>query len=143
MNLAQLLTRSDHVAIRLDDFTLTHAELDDESARTAAYLKSQGVEPGDRVGLQCPNVPEFAIHYYGALRAGAVVVPMNPLLKEREIEHYLTDSGAKLVLNQTPRTPSSSPTTPSRSATPPTPRSCSTRPAPPGARRAPSSPTPT
>jgi long-chain acyl-CoA synthetase len=95
-----LLTRSDHVAIRLDDFTLTHAELDDESARTAAYLKTQGIAPGDRVGLQCPNVPEFAIHYFGALRAGAVVVPMNPLLKAREIEHYLTDSGAKLVLNQ-------------------------------------------
>jgi len=100
MNLAQLLTRSDHVAIRLDDFTLTHAELDDESARTAAYLKANGITPGDRVGLKCPNVPEFAIHYFGALRAGATVVPMNPLLKEREVEHYLTDSRAKLVLTQ-------------------------------------------
>ena len=65
----------------------------------SALLKSKGVEPGDRVGLMAPNVPEFAIAYYGALRAGAVVVPMNPLLKEREVDHYLTDSGAKIVLS--------------------------------------------
>ena len=98
MNLAELLTRSDRVAIRLDDRTLTYAELDDAAARMSALLKSKGVEPGDRVGLMAPNVPEFAIAYYGALRAGAAVVPMNPLLKEREIDHYLTDSGAKIVL---------------------------------------------
>jgi long-chain acyl-CoA synthetase len=99
MNLAQLLTRSDRPAIRHDDRLLTYADLDDASAQVAAMLKDRGVEPGDRVGLMCPNVPEFAIHYYGALRAGAVIVPMNPLLKEREIEHYVTDSGAKLVLD--------------------------------------------
>jgi long-chain acyl-CoA synthetase len=98
MNLAQLLTRSDRPAIRHDDRLLTYADLDDASAQVAAMLKDRGIEPGDRVGLMCPNVPEFAIHYYGALRAGAVIVPMNPLLKEREVEHYVTDSGAKLVL---------------------------------------------
>ncbi len=99
MNLAELLTRSDRIAIRLDDRTLTYAELDDAAARMSALLKSQGIEPGDRVGLMAPNVPEFAIGYYGALRAGAVVVPMNPLLKEREVDHYLNDSGAMLVLS--------------------------------------------
>jgi long-chain acyl-CoA synthetase len=99
MNLFQLLTRSEHPAIRQDDRLLTYADLDDASARAAALLKDRGVEPGDRVGLMCPNVPEFAIFYYGALRAGAVVVPMNPLLKEREVEHYVSDSGAKLVLH--------------------------------------------
>jgi long-chain acyl-CoA synthetase len=99
MNLAQLLTRSDRPAIRHGDRLLTYADLDDASARAAAMLSDRGVEPGDRVGLMCPNVPEFAILYYGALRAGAVVVPMNPLLKEREVEHYVTDSGAKLVLH--------------------------------------------
>ena len=134
MNLAELLTRSDRIAIRLDDRTLTYAELDDAAARAAALLKAQGVEPGDRVGLMAPNVPEFAIAYYGALRAGAVVVPMNPLLKEREVEHYLTDSGAKLVL--TPDTdyaghaPDYDDRRPRPAATPP---SCSTRAAPPGA----------
>jgi long-chain acyl-CoA synthetase len=55
------------------------------------------VRPGDRVGVMLPNVPEFAVAYYGALRAGAVVVPMNPLLKEREVGFYLSDSEAKLV----------------------------------------------
>src|SRR5919109_4342173 len=98
MNLADLLTRSDKPALRLGDTTLTHAELDDAAARAAAHLKREGIEPGDRVGLMCPNVPAFAIGYYGALRAGAVVVPMNPLLKEREVEHYVSDSGAKLIL---------------------------------------------
>ncbi|HET6986848.1 MAG TPA: AMP-binding protein, partial [Kribbella sp.] len=56
-----------------------------------------GLEPGDRVGLMLPNV-QFAISYYGILRAGGVVVPMNPLLKAREVEYYLRDSGAKLLI---------------------------------------------
>jgi long-chain acyl-CoA synthetase len=55
------------------------------------------VESGDRVALLLPNVPQFPMLYYGALRAGAVVVPMNPLLKAREIEYYLQDSGARLL----------------------------------------------
>src|SRR5436190_8580208 len=102
MNLAELLTRADAIAIRHDDRTLTYNELDDAAAQAAAYLKAHCVEPGDRVGLKAANVPEFAVAYYGALRAGAVVVPMNPLLKDREVEHYLKDSGAKLIL--TPET---------------------------------------
>lgn len=55
------------------------------------------MERGDRVGIMLPNVPQFPIIYYGALRAGAIVVPMNPLLKEREVEYYLSDSGAKVL----------------------------------------------
>jgi len=102
MNLAELLNRSDKPALTLGDHTLTYAELDDAAARVNALLKAQGVEPGDRVGLMAANVPEFAILYYGALRAGAAVVPMNPLLKEREIAHYRSDSGMKLLL--TPET---------------------------------------
>src|ERR1700691_1216886 len=54
--------------------------------------------PGDRVGLMLPNVPAFPIAFYGALAAGAVVVPMNPLLKSREVGYYLSDSGARVVL---------------------------------------------
>src|SRR4051794_23859147 len=61
-------------------------------------LRSKGVEPGDRVGLQMPNVPYFPIVYFGALRLGAVVVPMNPLLKGREVEYHLTDSDAKVLV---------------------------------------------
>ena len=55
----------------------------------AARLRELGLRDGDRVGLMLPNVPEFAIVYYGILRAGGVVVPMNLLLKAREVEHYL------------------------------------------------------
>ena len=64
----------------------------------AGLLRERGVRPGDRVGVMLPNVPQFAAAYYGILRAGAVVVPMNVLLKSREVAFYLGDSQAKLVL---------------------------------------------
>lgn len=81
-------------ALRLGEQTLTYAELDDRTARAAALLRAEGVRVGDRVALMLPNVPEFVVLYYGVLRAGAVVVPVNPLLKTRETEFHLTDSGA-------------------------------------------------
>ncbi|MFD8206670.1 long-chain fatty acid--CoA ligase [Streptomyces sp. NPDC059695] len=84
-------------ALRLGEQAITYAELDERSARAAALLRSEGVRPGDRVALMLPNVPEFVVLYYGALRAGAVVVPMNPLLKTRETEFHLTDSGAVVL----------------------------------------------
>jgi long-chain acyl-CoA synthetase len=87
----------DRAAVRLDDRILTYQQLDRRSARVAGLLAALGVEPGDRVALMLPNVPEFAMLYYGVLRAGAVVVPMNPLLKAREVEFYLGDSGAKRI----------------------------------------------
>ncbi|HEY4778390.1 MAG TPA: long-chain fatty acid--CoA ligase [Solirubrobacterales bacterium] len=103
MNLASIVTESaakvpDQPAIRLGDAELSYAALDDLSARVATLLSEKGVEPGDRVGVMLPNVPQFPIAYYGVLRAGAVVVPMNVLLKRREIAFYLGDSGAKLLL---------------------------------------------
>jgi long-chain acyl-CoA synthetase len=102
MNLADVLVRTtasfpDRLAVRLDDITLTYADLDERSARVAGLLAADGVHPGDRVALMLPNVPDFAAVYYGILRAGAVVVPMNPLLKEREVGYYLSDSGARLI----------------------------------------------
>jgi long-chain acyl-CoA synthetase len=102
-NLADLLSRSaaehaDSVAIKLDQSELSYAALDVAAARAAALLRAKGVRPGDRVGLMLPNVPDFAICYYGALRAGAAVVTMNGLLKEREVAFHLGDSGAKLLL---------------------------------------------
>jgi long-chain acyl-CoA synthetase len=84
-------------AVRLDDLVLTYDALDERSARVAGLLAARGVEPGDRVGLMLPNLPQFPMLYYGVLRAGAVVVPMNPLLKAREVEFYLGDSGAKAI----------------------------------------------
>ncbi len=87
--------RPDSPALLLGDEVITYAQLQDSSERVAAALQSHGVKTGDAIGLMVPNVPEFAIVYYGALRAGVAVVPMNPLLKSREVEYYLSDSGAK------------------------------------------------
>lgn len=99
-NLADALTRTaaehpDAIAIKLDDIELSYAALDGASSLVAGLLIERGVKPGDRVGLMLPNVPYFPVVYYGILKAGAAVVPMNVLLKGREAEFYLTDSGAK------------------------------------------------
>ncbi len=85
-------------AVRLDDTVLSYARLDDLSARAAGRLRERGLKPGDPVGIMLPNVPSFPVFYYGVLRAGGAVVPMNPLLKAREVTHYLGDSGARLVI---------------------------------------------
>jgi long-chain acyl-CoA synthetase len=103
LNLASIPVESakrspDAPAIRLGEVELSYRELDDRSARLAALLREKGVERGDRVGVMLPNVPEFPVAYYGVLRAGAIVVPMNVLLKRREIAFYLEDSGAELLL---------------------------------------------
>ncbi len=102
MNLADNLIRSAELgparpAIRLDDTIVTYRDLREQSARVAGLLRERGVQPGDRVAIMLPNVPEFAVIYYAVMRAGAVAVPMNPLLKAREVTHYVADSGARLI----------------------------------------------
>jgi long-chain acyl-CoA synthetase len=87
-----------HVALRMDDLDLSYAQLREAAGLMSALLASVGIGPGDRVGLMLPNVPAFPIAFYGALAAGAVVVPMNPLLKSREVAYYLGDSGAKALI---------------------------------------------
>jgi long-chain acyl-CoA synthetase len=87
----------DRPAVRMDGLVLSYSELLDAARRVASLLASYGVAPGDRVGVMLPNVPAFPIAYYGALAAGGIVVPMNPLLKSREVAYYLGDSGAKVV----------------------------------------------
>jgi long-chain acyl-CoA synthetase len=84
-------------AIKLDDLTLSYRDLDQAAGRVAGLLQAKGIRPGDRVGVMLPNVPYFAAVYYGILRSGGVVVPMNVLLKEREIAYYLSDSEARLL----------------------------------------------
>jgi long-chain acyl-CoA synthetase len=96
-----ITTASDHgdgLALRLDGGAMTYAQLDEASARMASVLCRHGVQPGDRVGIMVPNVPQFAVVYYGVLRAGGVVVPMNVLLKRREVAFYLGDPEAALVV---------------------------------------------
>ncbi|MGW4773722.1 long-chain-fatty-acid--CoA ligase [Nocardia sp. NPDC004278] len=78
----------------LGDERLTYAELDTRANQVAILLVGRGIEPGDKVALCCPNLPEFPIIYYGILKAGAVVVPLNILLRPREIAYHLTDSEA-------------------------------------------------
>lgn len=102
-NLAATLTQAtatypDRPAVRLDEHVLRYSDLDEASARAASWLHGRGITAGDRIGLMLPNVPEFAELYYAILRAGAIVVPMNPLLKAREVEYYLADSQAALAL---------------------------------------------
>jgi long-chain acyl-CoA synthetase len=102
-NLAQNLIDTaaknpDHPALRMDDAVLTYGQFRDAARKVAASLRSRGVEPGDRVGMVLPNVPSFPVVFYGALLAGAAVVPMNPLLKAREVEYFLRDSGARITV---------------------------------------------
>jgi long-chain acyl-CoA synthetase len=101
-NLAEILTDAawsypDRAAIKLDTTALSYRELNGAADAVADLVHGAGVGLGDRVGLMLPNVPYFASVYYGILRAGGVVVPMNVMLKEREAEFYLSDSGARCV----------------------------------------------
>jgi long-chain acyl-CoA synthetase len=84
-------------ALRCDGIALTFAEFDAAAARVASFLDRAGVEPSDRVGIMLPNSPAFAVAFYGILRQGAIAVPMNPLLKAREVEFYLSNTGAKAL----------------------------------------------
>jgi len=102
MNLAQILreaaaSNGEQIAVKLDDFLLNYGLLEQAAMRIAGMLEARGIGPGDRVALMLPNVPHFVVTYYGILRAGAVVVPMNVLNKRREVEYYLRDAGAKLL----------------------------------------------
>src|SRR5688572_29740802 len=101
-NLARLVTESaerhpERPALALDDAVLTYAQLDAATARVAGFLAEKGLQPGERVGIMLPNVPYFGVIYYGVLRAGGVVVPMNVLLKGREVAFYLDDPEAKVL----------------------------------------------
>jgi len=102
-NLATILTETtatapDAPACRFRGTTTTYRELDELSGLVAAGLQSAGLAPGQVVALQLPNLPHFLIAYFGALKAGLVVLPLNPLLMAPELEYHLTDSGAALLV---------------------------------------------
>jgi long-chain acyl-CoA synthetase len=103
LNLAAVLEHParltpDRIAITCGAQQLTYAELNAAATRVAAGLHALGIRAGDHVALSCPNVPWFPIAYFGILKAGAAVVPLNVLLKPREIAYHLKDSDAKAVL---------------------------------------------
>ncbi|MFD6062604.1 long-chain-fatty-acid--CoA ligase [Rhodococcus wratislaviensis] len=81
-------------ALVLGDTRLTYAQVDAAANQVANLLVERGIQPGDKVALSCPNLPWFPIIYYGALKAGAVVVPLNILLKGREVAYHLADADA-------------------------------------------------
>lgn len=100
LNLSVLLEDSarrhpDRDAVVLGDTRLSYAQVDAMASQVANLLVSRGIQPGDKVALSCPNLPFFPVIYYGILKAGAVVVPLNVLLKGREIAYHLADSDAK------------------------------------------------
>ncbi len=112
LSLAAVLTHQasltpDRPAVICRPVTLTYRELDALSSQAAAGLQSLGLGPGDHIALSCPNTPHFPIAYFAILKIGAVVVPLNVLLKPREIAYHLADSDAKalLVFEGTPQLP--------------------------------------
>jgi long-chain acyl-CoA synthetase len=102
-NLAVILSETarsspDRPVVVYDGGQLTYAELDQASDRLAAALVTAGIAPGDRVALQLPNIPPFLISYFGILKAGGVVVPLNVMLKAPEVAFHLGDSGAAVLI---------------------------------------------
>ncbi len=104
LNLASLLENSAEqygdreavVFVRPDGQTmrLSYAQVNGAANQVANLLVSRGIQRGDKVALSCPNLPYFPIIYYGILKAGATVVPLNVLLKGREVAYHLDDSDA-------------------------------------------------
>jgi long-chain acyl-CoA synthetase len=103
VNLAETLDRTARsrgrfAALTLGTEVISFGEVDHSSRRVAGFLANSGVQVGDRVALMLPDVPDFAALYYGILRLGAVVVPVSPSLPERDVEHRLRDSGARVLV---------------------------------------------
>ncbi len=100
LNLAVLLEEGardwpDRVAVIFNETKLTYAQVNGAANQVANGLTARGIGKGDKVALSCPNLPYFPIVYYGILKTGATVVPLNVLLKGREIAYHLDDSDAK------------------------------------------------
>ncbi|PCR92196.1 class I adenylate-forming enzyme family protein [Natrinema ejinorense] len=85
-------------AIAYEGTELSYAEFWEQAGQFAQALENRGIGEGDRVGIYLPNLPQFVTAFYGTLRAGGIIVPMNPQYKSREISHMLGDSGAKAVV---------------------------------------------
>jgi long-chain acyl-CoA synthetase len=97
LNLATLLTESvkrnpAQTAIIFDDYRMTYGQLQGASNMFANALRQGGLEQGQKVALMLPNIPQFLVCYYGILKAGGVVVPLNVLLKAPEVTYHLEDS---------------------------------------------------
>jgi long-chain acyl-CoA synthetase len=102
-NLATMLRESaaahpDKTLVHAGDAAFTFAEVDELAGRVATSLTALGLERGDKVAVQLPNLPQFLFSYFGILRAGLTMVPLNPLLTSHEIAYHLADSDAKVLI---------------------------------------------
>jgi long-chain acyl-CoA synthetase len=102
-NLATMLRESalaypDKAVLHFGGSSLTYAQLDAESGRCAEGLAASGLERGDVVAVQLPNLPEFLVAYFGILKAGMTMLPLNPLLRAPEIAYHLGDANARLMI---------------------------------------------
>ncbi|WP_144450264.1 long-chain-fatty-acid--CoA ligase [Halalkalibacter nanhaiisediminis] len=88
----------DHVALEFLGKSLTYKDFDTKVRRLANHLQALGLQKGDRVAIMLPNCPQSVITYFATLMAGGIVVQTNPLYVERELEHQLVDSGAKMII---------------------------------------------
>ena len=89
---------ADRIAYSFMGKDVTYAQTDSLSSAFAAYLQGLGLVKGDRVAIMMPNVPQYPVTVAAILRAGFVVVNVNPLYTPRELEHQLKDSGAKAIV---------------------------------------------
>ncbi len=102
-NLATMLRESstanpDKPLIHLGDLSFTYRQVDEISGRVASALLATGLQRGDKVAVQLPNIPQFLFTYFGILKAGLVMVPLNPLLMAPEVAYHLEDSDARLLI---------------------------------------------
>jgi long-chain acyl-CoA synthetase len=102
-NLAAMLRESrrakpDHPLCHISDLTFSYAQVDEISGRVASALLGAGLRRGDKVAVQLPNLPQFLFSYFAILKAGLVMVPLNPLLKAPEIAYQLQDSESRMLI---------------------------------------------
>ena len=102
-NLATMLRESrdakpDRPLCHISDLTFSYAQVDEISGRVASALLGTGLRRGDKVAVQLPNLPQFLFTYFAILKAGLVMVPLNPLLKAPEIAYQLQDSESRLLI---------------------------------------------
>ena len=102
-NLATTLRESrnakpDHPLCHISDLTFSYAQVDEISGRVASALLGSGLRRGDKVAVQLPNLPQFIFTYFAILKAGLVMVPLNPLLKAPEVAYQLQDSESRILI---------------------------------------------
>src|SRR5918997_1265948 len=103
LNIATMLRESaaanpDKPYVLVNDLSFTYAQVDEISGRVASALLTTGLTRGDKVAVQLPNLPQFLFTYFGLMKAGLVMVPLNPLLRAPEVAYHLQDSEAKVLI---------------------------------------------